>query len=335
MYEIQIKNGGTPKYQQIIASIIKDIESNLLKKNEQLPSINWFSEEYGLFRDTVEKAYKQLRKQGYVTSVQGKGFYINSPDLRKLRVLLIFNKLSSYKKIIYYSFLKSLGDDTIVDLQIHHSKASILEEIIDKNLGKYHYYVVIPHFSGEKENEYALKTLNKIPLKELVFLDSEMPNFRNKCLTVYQGFENDILKALESAKELIEKYERIVLIFPSDGSYPTEIIRGVRYFCFNSKKEFTMIESMEQNILIAKSLFIVVDENDLGDLIKKVRDSSYSLRNEIGIISFNDTTLKELLGVTVVTTDFEIMGKSTAELILEKKNVKLKNPFYFIQRGTL
>jgi DNA-binding LacI/PurR family transcriptional regulator len=92
---------------------------------------------------------------------------------------------------------------------------------------------------------------------------------------------------------------------------------------------------MQYNVLQSKTLYIVVDETDLCDLIKKIRISSYSLGNEIGIISFNDTTLKELLGVTVVTTDFEIMGKSAAEMIIDKKNTKFKNPFNLIIRHTL
>ena len=335
MYEIQLNNNFTPKYRQIIASVINDIESNILKRNEQLPSLNGFSEEYDLSRDTVEKAYRELRKRGYITAVKGKGFYVNSPNLRKLRVLLIFNKLSAYKKKIYDSFLKSLGNNAVVDLQVHHNKASIFEEIVDRNLGEYHYYVVMPHFNGEEENNYAIKILNKIPIDELVLLDTEMPNFGTQCMTVYQDFERDILGALESEKALIQKYQKIILVFPSDGSYPVEIVQGTRYFCINAKKEFLIIESIEHHILLSKTLYIVIDETDLGEIIKKVRNSSYSLGNEIGIISFNDTTLKELLGVTVVTTDFEIMGKSAAEMILEKRKVRLKNPFCFIKRNTV
>jgi DNA-binding LacI/PurR family transcriptional regulator len=45
--------------------------------------------------------------------------------------------------------------------------------------------------------------------------------------------------------------------------------------------------------------------------------------------------LKELLGITVITTDFEAMGRTAAELLLEKQRVKVKNPFYTIRRGSL
>jgi len=63
--------------------------------------------------------------------------------------LLVFNKLSSYKKIVYESIIKTLGDKGKVDLHVHRYSPVILNEIISNNLGKYHYYVIMPHFLRE------------------------------------------------------------------------------------------------------------------------------------------------------------------------------------------
>ncbi|MFN3488320.1 MAG: GntR family transcriptional regulator, partial [Emticicia sp.] len=65
------------------------------------------------------------------------------------------------------------------------------------------------------------------------------------------------------------------------------------------------------------------------------RQSDLKLGEEIGIISFNETTLKELLEITVITTDFETMGRTAAALLLDKKQIKIKNPFYTIRRKSL
>jgi DNA-binding transcriptional regulator YhcF (GntR family) len=336
MYKLKLNpSDKTPKYKQIIESVMSDIERNVLKKNEQLPSISELSEEYYLARDTVEKAYRELRERGFITSVQGKGYYVNSGENRKMRILLIFNKLSSYKKMIYYAFLKVLGDKASVDLQIHHYNARLFEEIIDKNLGKYNYYVVMPHFFPEEDKHLAIKVLEKIPKDELVILDKDLPDFKHECLTVYQDFERDVAEALEDAKDLMEKYQRVVLVFPSDGNYPIEIVRGIRYFCVNSQKEFVIKESVENEILQAQTVYVVVEETDLADLVKKARMSSFTVGKDIGIISFNETTLKELLGITVITTDFETMGRTAAALLLDNKKIKVKNPFYMIRRETL
>ena len=336
MYKLNLNiSDKTPKYKQIIQSVIADIERNVLKKNEQLPSISELSEEYYLARDTVEKAYRELRERGFVTSVQGKGYYVNSGESKKMKILLIFNKLSSYKKLIYYAFLKVLGDKASVDLQIHHYNARLFEEIIDKNLGKYNYYVIMPHFFPEEDKHLAIKTLERIPINELVLLDKDLPDFKHECLTVYQDFERDVSQALEGAKDLLSKYQRIVLVFPSDGNYPIEIVRGVRYFCLNSQKEFLIKESVENEILQAKTVYVVVEETDLAELVKKTRTSNFTVGKDIGIISFNDTTLKELLGITVITTDFETMGRTAAALLLDNIKIKVKNPFYMIRRETL
>lgn len=336
MYKLQLNpNDKTPKYKQIVRSIITDIERTVLKKNEQLPSISELSEEYYLARDTVEKAYRELKEQGHITAVQGKGFYINGKEHSKMRILLIFNKLSSYKKLIYYAFLKVLGDKATVDLQIHHYNARIFEEIIETNLGKYNYYVIMPHFFPETDKALALKTIEKIPSEELIFLDKDLPEYQKPILSVYQDFENDIFDALESANELLEKYQRMVLIFPSDGNYPKEIVKGFRFFCINSHKEYTIKENAFDEILQPKTAYVVVEETDLAELIKKNRQTNYEIGRDIGIVSFNETTLKELLEITVITTDFETMGRTAAALLLDKKQIKIKNPFYIIRRKSL
>ena len=316
-------------------SVITDIERGVLTNNEQLPSISELSVEYYLARDTVEKAYRELRERGYITSVQGKGYYVQTDTTPKLKILLVFNKLSSYKKIIYYAFLKALGDKATVDLQIHHYSASQFQEIIQKNLGKYNYYVVMPHFTQDLDKVNYLRVLESIPPGELVLLDRDVTELSSDVLSVYQDFDKDICGALENAQDLLKKYSRMVLILPGDGNYPTEIAQGFRTFCINADKEFTIKENATGEALRTGTAYVVIEETDLSEIVKKVRQSAFELGREIGIISFNETTLKELLNITVVTTDFKAMGYTTASLLLDNKRIKVKNPFYMIRRGSV
>ena len=325
-----------PKYKQIVHSIKTDIELGVLSKGIQLPSISELSAEYQLARDTVEKAYRELRNMGYISAVQGKGYYVQSAKDKKEKILLIFNKLSSYKKIIYYSFIKALGDSATVDLEIHHYSAKRFREIIEKNLGKYNRYVVMPHFNQDLDTEEDyLSTLRRIPPAELVLLDRDIPELCQPTLSIHQSFDKDIFGSLEAANDLMSKYRRLVLVFPPDGNYPKEIIRGFRNYCINYNKEFEIRENIVDEILCPATAYIVVEENDLAELVKKIRQSSYLMGREIGVISFNETTLKELLGITVISTDFETMGRTAASLILNKQQIRVKNPFYMICRGSL
>ena len=322
-----------PKYKQIIHSIQTDIERGVLQKGTQLPSISELSVEYLLARDTVEKAYRALRNQGYITSVQGKGYYVQSGNDKKAKVLLIFNKLSSYKKIIYYALVNALGDYADVDLEIHHYSVKRFKEIIEKNLGKYNHYVVMPHFNLLEEEDY-LTTLRNIPSSQLILLDKDVPEMLQPVSSIYQSFDKDIFVALEGANELMAKYKKLVLVFPPDENYPREIVQGFRNYCINYHKEFEVIENTRKESLEPGTGYVVLEENDLAELVKKTRSGGYEMGKEIGIISFNETTLKELLGITVITTDFDTMGRTAAEAILNKQNVKVKNPFYMIRRGS-
>lgn len=336
MYHLRLNHKSkTPKYKQIVESIITDIERGLLKKNDQLPSISEMSAHYDLARDTVEKAYRELRERGFIVSVQGKGYYVSGGSDGKLRILLIFNKLSSYKRLIYYSFLEELGEQAQVDLQVHHYSASHFADIIERNLGKYSFYVVMPHFVHDLDKVNLQEVMKSIPSEELVFLDKDFPGLPTTHIAVFQDFQRDIFNALLSANELLQKYEELVLVMPSDGNYPTEIARGFHNYCVNYKKRYRIIETTHGEQTKAGTVYCVIEENDLGELIKEIRQTDLQLGHNIGLISFNETILKEVLDITVITTDFKAMGRTAARLLLEGKKEKVKNPFYLIQRGSL
>lgn len=326
-----------PKYKQIINLVTEAVKSGMLKQDEQLPSINEMSESNYLARDTVEKAYNELKERGIIKSVRGKGYFAQSPTAHKIKVLLIMNKMSSYKKIIYYAFLKALGDAAVVDLYIHHYNAVIFKEILEENLAKYNYIVIMPHFYEGINKVNVKELLEKIPSHKLVLLDRDLPELEGSYLAIYQDFEKDIFRALESGVDLLEKYRELVLVFPDEGQYPHEIARGFRSWCISYKKGYRIIDNAMNENVSEGTAYIVVEETDLAELIKKVRNSNYTLGKQVGIISFNDTTLKEVLaeGITVITTDFETMGRTAAALLLDGKQIKVKNPFTMIRRNSL
>lgn len=323
-----------PLYQQIAKSIGKQIDKGTLLRDTKLPSINQFSKTYVVARDTIEQAYKLLKQKGYIVSESGKGYYVAGKLDKKIRILLIFNKLSSYKKNIYYSFLKTLGNKAKVDLQIHHYNPLLLKEIIQANAGKYHYYVIMPHFTMSASKKECLDILRMIPENELVLLDKLVPELTGG-MSVYQDFRNDIYQALLSASESIEKYQQIAIVFPDFTDHPTEIKDGINQFCQEQHKKFTIISDSNLIRLVKGTVYIVLYENDLAVLIKTIRDSKFKMGSEVGIISFNETIFKELLDITVITTDFEQMGITAANMILKNQRLQIKNPFKIIKRGSL
>ena len=191
----------TPKYVQIVNAITNAIRLGKLKKGDPIFSINELSDEFLLSRDTVQKAYSVLRKKGVITAVKGKGFYINRTDITTpYRILLIFNKISNYKKQIYNAFVQTMGDKAIVDLKIHHFNTRLFETILVEHIDEYDYFVIMPHFYDDAEEIYTI--IKKIPAEQLILFDKDLPYTSSKYAAVYQDFKNDIYNALESALPL-------------------------------------------------------------------------------------------------------------------------------------
>jgi DNA-binding transcriptional regulator YhcF (GntR family) len=327
-------NSKLPKYKQICAAIISDIEKGVLKKDDPLPSINELSFEYDIARDTVEKAYNELKEKDIITSIRGKGFFINGLKGSQIRILLVLNKLSAYKKLIYYSFIETLGNKATVDLQVHHYNAVLLKKIIDDARGKYHYYVIMPHLFEGLESVDIFNELESFKKGELILLDKRLPELRLPHLCVYQDFENDIYEALESGEEGMSKYKEIVLLFPENDNHPQEIVNGFRRFCIDFGKTFSVAQSSAVVKLQKSKLYILISETDLISLVKQSIETNLKLGIDVGIISFNETPLKEILagGIATISTHFEAMGSTAATLILEKQLITIKNPFSLIRR---
>jgi DNA-binding transcriptional regulator YhcF (GntR family) len=328
-------NHKVSKVKQVADYIAKDIEKGLLKKDSMLPSINHFCKQCNVSRDTIEKAYNQLKKDGYIMSVAGKGFFVKGKKENRLRILLVFNELSSYKKLLYDTFVETLGEKATVDLQLHHYNPQHFDSIIERNLGSYHYYVIMPHFFHNTKEQAYIKVLKRIPENELMLLDKRIPQLSARVMSVSQDFEEDIFNALTSINGALKKYHKLQIIYPTHTNYPIETLAGIKRFCVGNNLGFSLIDNLANAVIEQGTVYMVNVESDLAELIKKMRQSRLELGVDVGIISFNETVLKELLEITVVTTDFEHMGRFAAKMILNKEFMQVKNPFIIIKRKSV
>jgi DNA-binding LacI/PurR family transcriptional regulator len=75
----------------------------------------------------------------------------------------------------------------------------------------------------------------------------------------------------------------------------------------------------------------------LVQLVKKAREYKYKLGKKFGIVSFNDTMLKEVVagGITTISTDFNEMGKALATMLLNHRFGQVRNPSRLIVRNSL
>lgn len=324
-----------PKSKQIIYSVSEAVKKEIIKIGERLPSLNNISFELDVSKDTVQRAYVGLCERGIIESVPGKGFYVKAiPSDSALKILLVFNKLTAYKKSIYNAFMRTMNTQASIDFHVHEYDPQRFENIIKTNLDRYDYYVVMPfffHYDKKVIDTFKLIPKDKLVLvnKDVQFLDSTYP-------VIYEDFENDISEALLPVLNEIRKYNRFVLLYPLDPKSNREIISGFERFCRMHQLPHEVQIGMSDINLKEKDLYIIIDDDDLAEFIKICRDKNFGIGSDIGIISYNETVLKEVLaeGITVISTDLTYMGEKLAWLILNKENVKIKNPFRMIRRNS-
>ncbi|MEY4010915.1 MAG: hypothetical protein RIT22_39 [Bacteroidota bacterium] len=338
------ENSRVPKYKQIVDSIIYNISIGNLQMNQKIPSINMFSEDFYISRDTVEKAYNILKERKVISSIKGKGYYITRTNLvSKTNILFLINKLSPYKMTTFNSFVNSIGANSNTDLLIYHCDETLFLNLLEKNKDDYDYYVIMPHFKTEdlkhvSYTEEVVKAIKKIPKDKLIIMDNIKLGMDGQIVEIYQDFEEDIYNALKEGLSKIANYEKLILIYPEKAvyPYPRRILRGFRKFCVEYSINFEILNEVYDDMILKKGdLFITIEESDLVSLVKQIRDSKYTLGENIGIISYNDTPLKELLGITVVSTDFKVMGESASRMIMNNEKGTTKVPFNFIDRNSI
>ena len=324
-----------PKYKQVVDLFISDIEAGIFKQGQRIPSINETSEELLLSRDTVEKAYVYMKKKGILLAVRGKGYYINQVNTsKKLKICLIFNKLSNYKRSIYYSFVKTLGIKASVDVFIYNYDLDEFEAIINNNLNHYDYFVILPHFRNE--NASISEVIKKIPREKVLIVDRFLDELRDYPV-VYQEYDKDIQNALLCGIELLRKYSRLNLVFPQSEFYPPYIVRGFRIFCQVHGFENNIIDRIEDVEIQQSEAYIIVSDDDLYAFILKIKQKNWTLGKDCGVVAYNENKVKEILcdGITTISTNHEEIGHLAAQMILTKKFERIKSPFQFIRRNSL
>jgi DNA-binding transcriptional regulator YhcF (GntR family) len=327
---------STPKYQQIINSILKAIESGRLHRQDILPSINDLSYELDVSRDTAEKGYRHLKKTGVLGSVPGKGYFIKNAVVDHVRnICLLFNKLSAHKKIIYDSFIESLGNNAAIDFYIYNNDFTLFKKLLNDRHDDYTHYVIIPHFieGGEK----ACEIINTLPKEKLIVLDKKIAGITGEYAAVYENFSKDIYTALEKAGERLSKYHTLKIIFPGNSYYPHEIIDGFNRFCQDYAFSYKVISNIANEEISSGEVYISVMEDDLVNLIERTMQLQLEVGKQVGIISYNETPMKKIIlnGITTISTDFREMGKMAAKLILSGSREHIEVPFLLTLRNSL
>lgn len=329
---IKLKNKiSTPKYKQIINSIENAIDSGKFKKGDKIPSLNSIKDQNNISRDTVLMAFNDLKNRGIIQSVVGKGYYVASENINVTqKIFLLFDEFNSFKEDLYNSFLDHLGENIQVDIFFHHFNKSIFNNLIHDNIGSYNYYVIMP--ANLKNTNNIIKALPK----DSVYILDQLHDDLLEYPAIYQNFQQTMFTNLTKALDSIKKYKRLVLVFLKDKQ-PSSMQDGFVMFCEKNLLPFDIIYSLKNHALKKGDLYIIPEDKNLLRVIKKIKANDFVLAEDVGVISYNDTLLKEIVegGITTITTDFNAMGKRLAEMIINKETLKIENTNNLIIRNSI
>lgn len=325
----KISETGHTKLQQLVNSITEAISAGELKHGDALPSVNNFSKITGFSRDTVFKAYNILKERSVIESAPQKGYFVANESFK---VFVLLDDFSAFKEHLYRSFRSNLPDAYSVDLLFHHYNPEVFKQLIESSLGRYSLYIIM-----NIEHNSLHPILDKIDSKNLLVLDMGKPAENNvNCLL--QDFSESVVRCLEEGKDKLLKYEQLNLIYSEENTpHPAETVEAVRSFCKKYKQKFVSVDKVNVDEIQAGQAYLVIRDDNLVEVVKTCRERNLKLGQDVGILSYNDTPMKQIVGggISVISTNFHEMGFQAAEFVKFKQKISKVLPTSLILRDSL
>ncbi len=321
-------NSNVLKYQQLVDAIIDSISRDQLNSGDMLPSVNQIMSESQLSRDTVFKAYAELKRRGVVESVPNRGYFV----IKNItKVFLFLDTFKAYKEVLYGSFLKNIPKDIGVDLHFHHYNIDVFEKIITDSIGKYSKYVIM-NFDHPK----VPGIIKNIAREQLLIIDWKI-NASDTQSTVYQDFGNSVYRCLKDNTDKILKYKEFTFYYPKFTYHPKIAIEYFKKFCSEVGMKHSVIFTPDKFKIHNGCLYFLVSDRTLAEFLDQCGENGFEPGREVGVISYNETPMKKYVknGITVISTDFELMGKKAAEFVINGDPVQFEVPTTLKLRSSL
>lgn len=326
-------------YRQLVSQVEQALHSGKLKAGEQIPSMNELAAQLNISRETVKKAYGILVKKGLIQPKQGKGFYTADVNASAHpRVLVLFDKFSVYKQILFNAFAERLAGAAEITILNHNQSIDLLEHYLDDNLDNFDFYLLAPHFPLDEETQKrVMKQLARLPYRKLIMLDRLQPDFPGQYGAVYQDFENDIYDGLSEGLGRRRTRTMRVITLPM-SLYGNHITKGVARFTSEHAIPVEFLHEVPQIIEKGDTFLVLNSQLDAGlvALAHKIQQAGLVIGQDVFIISYNESDMNELVlgGLTTVSTDFREMGRLAADMVLTHQLDKVHCPFHMNHRHT-
>ena len=114
---------GVPIYDQIFTQIKSQILSGALSENEALPSIRSLAKDLRISVITTKRAYEDLERDGFISTVVGKGSFVKAADVRLVREEKLKEIEELLSKAVDLASQSGISQEEVVEiLNIYYSE---------------------------------------------------------------------------------------------------------------------------------------------------------------------------------------------------------------------
>ena len=317
------------KVRQLSDAIRTAISSGEFKEGDTLPSINKKSAKYNLARDTVYKAFQDLKEKGIIESAPTRGYFVSNTVNNIFVLLDIFGP---YKENFYKELTANLPLNYRLDLYFHHYNKRSFNNIIQDSVGRYDLYLIT-----NLQNDVYSEVLDRLDNTKVLLVD--LGKFKkDKFSYVCQGFDTTLYDCLTSGLDKFSKYKEICLVFNAKSEHPKSCIPYFEQFCMDNNFAYNIItRDLNSFDIVPGTAYIAVRHIDMIQIVKTCRLQNYELGRDVGLVTMNDAPMLEVIenGISVISTNFKQMGKIAAEYIKTRQKVQVYIPTQLILRGSL
>ena len=179
-----------------------------------------------------------------------------------------------------------------------------------------------------------MKTL-EFCAKRFLISEDKLSKFKADDLAISSTTALLFFKAMVSVKDVLAKYKKLVLVLPQQEHYDVSILQGYLYFSQYYPKKCVILDSLTEELPSPGTLYVTLSETDLAAIINAAWHQDYTIGEELGIISLDDTPLKEQLSISVINTGAELMSEGVdMPGACTAKQHWVRKPFSIIMRNS-
>lgn len=321
------------KYIQLYNLLKEQITQNALIPGTQLPTEHAIAAKYQVSRQTVRQALDLLRRDGYISSVQGSGSFINSPGTRSpsdRRIAVIMTYFSEY---IFPSILRGINEAAVehgytIEISATGNSISAEKAILTGILQHPVAGIIVEGTKAALPNPnttyYQQLAKQGVPV---VFINSIYPSLESE--RIVSVVTDDFNGGYQLAKELITKGHRSIgCLFKSDDAQGINRFRGAisafvdsgtefndsNFVWFTTETKQSLLPLLVPNILFSNCSAIICYNDEIAAMLfSYLKHKRHSIT---AITSFDHNINSDLIPPGIdfhsLTHPKDVLGKTAA-----------------------